>query len=113
VLALSVFHKTPAATTELASAFELSHFGFFQHGTVQVKCFSLECRCGLQSLNDFAEVTAHVSRVTTHVFSSGIHEVFRPTNHNPDGPGASPISNSIMCSCYFVSPHIALVGAHA
>jgi hypothetical protein len=36
VLALSVFHKTPAATTELASAFELSQFGFFQRGTVQV-----------------------------------------------------------------------------
>jgi hypothetical protein len=37
VLALSVFHKTPAATTELASAFELSQFGFFQRGTVQVR----------------------------------------------------------------------------
>jgi hypothetical protein len=37
VLALSVFHKTPAATTELASSFELSQFGFFQRGTVQVQ----------------------------------------------------------------------------
>jgi hypothetical protein len=36
VLALSVFHKTPAATIELASAFELSQFGFFQRGTIQV-----------------------------------------------------------------------------
>jgi hypothetical protein len=40
VLAISVFHKTAAATTELASAFELSQFGFFQRGTVQVYfCF--------------------------------------------------------------------------
>ena len=37
VLALSVFHKTPAATTELASAFDLSQFGFFQRGTIQVQ----------------------------------------------------------------------------
>jgi hypothetical protein len=49
VLALSVFHKTPTATTELASAFELSQFGFFQRGTVQVKRFSREFSCGLQS----------------------------------------------------------------
>ena len=42
VLALSVYHKTPAATTELASAFELSQFGFLQRGTVQVKYFLRE-----------------------------------------------------------------------
>ena len=42
VLALSVFHKTPAATAELASAFELSQFGFVQRGTVQVKYFPRE-----------------------------------------------------------------------
>jgi hypothetical protein len=42
VLALSVFHKTPAATIELASALELSQFGFLQRGTVQVKCFPRE-----------------------------------------------------------------------
>jgi hypothetical protein len=42
VLALSVFHKTPAATAELASAFDLSQFGFLQRGTVQVKYFPRE-----------------------------------------------------------------------
>jgi hypothetical protein len=49
VLALSVFHKTPAATTELASAFDLSQFGFFQRGTIQVQAlfaiFMLFLRC--------------------------------------------------------------------
>jgi hypothetical protein len=120
VLALSVFHKTPAATTELASVFELSQFGFFQRGTVQVKWFSRKCSCGVQSF-----CSSRSRCPTTHIFASGIHEVFlknlRPKEHKPYGSGASPISNSTMCSWHFVSSHITwhfvsshitLVGAH-
>jgi hypothetical protein len=83
VLALSVFHKTPSATTELASAFELSQFGFFQRGTIQVETYiSLFARgCIVFSTVECPLLTA----------CAGIHEVFlqnmRPKEHEPDGAG--------------------------
>ena len=85
VLALSVFHKTSAATTELASAFELSQFGFFQRGTIQVRFLLSFVQAALAPVDPSAIIPL------TRRGSSGIHEVFlknlRPKEHKPNGAG--------------------------
>ena len=83
VLALSVFHKTPAATTELASAFELSQFGFFQRGTVQVIFFARYSRRFFLFWVEGAADARALNRLASQEFMKFFSKTCAQKNTNP------------------------------
>jgi hypothetical protein len=95
VLALSVFHKTPAATTELASAFDLSQFGFFQRGTIQVQALIAISYVFFCAVYGCLKLLSACARSPS---AAGIHEVFlknmRSKEHKSNGSGTCPICTS-------------------